>query len=75
MNQLRTIGLALIVLGIVAFSYEGFITYRTRDKVIDAGPVQVTAEKTHKINLPPALGALAFIGGITLLLASAVKQA
>jgi hypothetical protein len=74
MSQIRTIGLALIIIGIAAFSYEGALTYRTRDKVIDAGPVQVTADKTHKINLPPTLGASALVGGVVLLVAS-VKRA
>ena len=74
MNDIRNIGIVLIIVGIIAFSYEGMVTYRTRDKVIDAGPIQVTAEKTHKINLPPALGALALIGGVTLLIAP-VKRA
>jgi hypothetical protein len=73
MNQLRTIGLVLIILGIVAFSYQGVVTYRSREKVFQAGPVQVTAEKTHKIELPPALGSVALIAGIALLLASVSK--
>ena len=74
MNQIRNVGLVLIVIGILAFAYEGVITYRTREKVIDAGPIQVTADKTHKINLPPTWGALALIGGVALLVAS-VKRA
>jgi hypothetical protein len=73
MSEIRTIGLVLIIIGIVAFSYEGVVTYRTRDKVIDAGPVQVTADKTHKINLPPTLGALTLVGGVLLLVASAKR--
>lgn len=76
LNELRKIGLALIVLGIIALSYEGVIKYRTREKVFDAGPVEVTAEKTRKIKLPPTLGALALIGGVTLLVATvAAKKA
>jgi hypothetical protein len=73
MSELRTIGLVLIVLGMLSFSYEGFITYRTREKVIDAGPVQVTADKTHKIRVPEVAGAIALIGGVSVLVASAKK--
>jgi UDP-N-acetylmuramyl pentapeptide phosphotransferase/UDP-N-acetylglucosamine-1-phosphate transferase len=69
MNQLRTVGLALIVLGIVSFCYQGILTYKTRDKVIDAGPIQVTAEKTHKIEIPQVAGSVALIGRMVLLLA------
>ena len=57
----------LIALGIVAFAYQG-ITYTTRGKTIDVGPVHVTTEKTHNIPLPPIVGAAALIGGIALLL-------
>jgi hypothetical protein len=74
MDQLRTLGLVLIVLGILSFGYQGFATYKTRDKVFDAGPIQVTAEKTHKVEVPQVAGAVALIGGTVLLLAG-VKRA
>jgi len=45
MSQGRSIAVILIVIGIILFSYEGVIKYRTRDTVIDAGPLHVTAEK------------------------------
>jgi len=73
MSQLRIIGLGLIILGIVAFSYQGVITFTTREKILEAGPIQVTAEKTTHISLPPALGALALAGGVTLLVVSVKK--
>ena len=38
------IGIALIILGIVALAYQG-ITYTTREKIVDIGPLQATAEK------------------------------
>ncbi len=63
-------GLLLIILGIVAFAYQGF-TYTTREKAIDLGPIQVTAEKTHTFPLPPILGAIAIVGGIFLLVTNA----
>ena len=34
------IGIILIVIGIIAFAYQG-ITYTTREKVVDLGPIQV----------------------------------
>jgi len=60
------IAIILIGLGIAAFAYQG-ITYTTREKVVDIGPIQMTAEKTKTIPLPPILGAIALIGGIVLL--------
>ena len=60
------IGIILIVLGIVAFAYQG-ITYTTREKVVDLGPIQVTSETTKTFPLPPILGGIALVGGIVLL--------
>lgn len=72
MNTLTVIGVILIVLGIVAFAYQG-ITYTTREKAIDLGPIQVTAEKTRTIPLPPVVGAITLIGGIALVVAGRRK--
>ena len=59
-------GIILIVIGIVAFAYQG-ITYTTREKVVDIGPIQMTAEKTKTLPLPPLVGGIALVGGIVLL--------
>jgi hypothetical protein len=58
-------GIALILLGIIAVSYER-ITYTTREKIIDIGPIEATAEKEKSIPLPPLLGGLALVAGIGL---------
>ncbi|MBA3010855.1 MAG: DUF3185 domain-containing protein [Proteobacteria bacterium] len=57
----------LIVIGIVSFGYQG-ITYTTREKVVNIGPLTVTADKTNTIPLPPVIGAIALVGGIGLLI-------
>jgi uncharacterized membrane protein YidH (DUF202 family) len=61
------IGIILIVIGIVALAYQG-ITYTTREKVVDLGPIQVTADKTKTLPLPPIIGGIALVGGIVLLI-------
>jgi hypothetical protein len=60
------IAIILIALGIGALAYQG-ITYTTREKVVDLGPIQVTAEKTKTFPLPPIVGAVALVAGIVLL--------
>jgi uncharacterized membrane protein len=60
-------GIALILLGIVAFAYQG-ITYTTQNKIIDVGPLQATVDKTETIPLSPLVGGVALIGGVTLLI-------
>lgn len=66
------IAIILIVLGIAAFAYQG-ITYTTREKVVDLGPLQLTAEKTRTIPMPPIVGAIALVGGIVLLVTGSKK--
>ena len=70
--MLRVVGIILIVLGIVALIFQG-VTYTTREKVIDFGPIEATAKKEKTIPLPPVLGGIALVGGIVLLLAGGKK--
>ena len=66
------IAIILIAVGVLAFAYQG-ITYTTREKVVDLGPIQVTSEKTRSIPLPPIVGAIALAGGIVLLIVERKK--
>ena len=66
------IGIILIVIGIVALAYQG-ITYTTREKVVDLGPIQVSADKTKTFPLPPIVGGIALVGGIVLLVMGSKK--
>lgn len=70
--MLKIIGIILIVLGIVAFVFQG-ITYTTQKNVINVGPIHATAEEKKTIPLPPVLGGIALIGGIVLLVAAGKK--
>lgn len=72
MKPVALLGIALMILGIVALAYQG-ITYTTREKVLDIGPIEATAETKKTIPLPPILGGLAFVGGIVLVVVGARK--
>jgi uncharacterized membrane protein len=72
MNMLRIVGIILIVLGVAALVFQG-ITYTTKEKVIDFGPIQATAEKKKTIPLSPVLGGIALVGGIVLMVAAGKK--
>jgi len=60
------LGIILIVVAVIAFAYQG-INYTTREKVVDLGPLHMTAERTRTLPLPPIVGAVALVGGIVLL--------
>ncbi len=70
--MLKIAGIILIILGVVALIFGG-INYKTKEKVLDLGPIEATAEKEKTIPLPPVLGAIALVGGIVLLLVGAKK--
>jgi hypothetical protein len=67
MKPAGLVGIILIVIGIIAFAYGG-ITYTKREKVLDLGPIQATADKEHTIPFSPALGGICLVGGIVLVI-------
>lgn len=66
---MKTLGVILIVLGIVMLIVTGF-SYTTEETVIDAGPIEVNAEKEESINWPPYAGGAALIAGLVMVVAS-----
>ena len=60
----------LIVLGIVVLAYSG-ISYKTRGKPIDIGPLHIETTDSHFI--PPVVGAVGLVGGIVLLVLGTKK--
>ena len=63
-------GLVLIILGIIALTYQG-ITYTTHKKVLDVGPIQATKTEHNTIPSPPVFGGVALVGGIVLMMVGA----
>jgi len=62
-KTLIIVGILLIVAGVAALAYQG-ITYVSRDTVVDAGPVHITAAREHTIPLSPIVGGAALAGGV-----------
>ena len=67
MTTTTTLGVALILFGLVVFAYQG-ITYTTHNKIIDIGPIQATVDQKETIPLSPIAGGLALAGGVALLI-------
>ena len=66
MKTNTVLAIMLIAIGILALTYQG-ITYTTQEKVVDLGPIQMTAEKEKTFPLPPVVGIATLVGGIVLL--------
>lgn len=66
---MKAIGVLLIVLGVIGLAYGG-ISWTRKDTVIDAGPIQVTTDKTESLPLPPIAGGLLLVAGVVLLMKS-----
>ena len=73
MKPVTIVGVALIVVGVLALAYQG-ITYTTREKVIDIGPLKASVDKEKTIPLPPVVGILALAGGVVLVIVGARKS-
>ena len=72
MKPVILVGIILIVLGVVALAYHG-ITYTTREKVLQIGPLEATQKREKTIPLPPVVGGAALAAGIVLIITGARK--
>ena len=70
MKPATIIGILLIVVGIVGFALGGF-SFTQKEKVLDVGPIEATAEDKETVPIPPILAGLALVGGVVLVAASA----
>jgi len=62
----RTIGIVLVVIGLVMMIYTGF-TYVTKEKVVDVGPIEINKEEKHPVSWSPIIGGILLVGGIVLM--------
>jgi hypothetical protein len=68
MRPAAIVGLVLIVLGVLGFALGGF-SFTRKDKVLDVGPIEATADRKESVPIPPVLAGLALVGGVVLLVA------
>ena len=65
----KTLGILLIGIGVIMLIWTGF-SFTKREKVVDAGPVHITADKEKSVNWPPYAGGILVLGGVVLLATS-----
>jgi hypothetical protein len=60
----KTIGLAIAIIGFIMTLYTGF-TYVTREKIVDIGSVEISADKDHTATWSQYIGiGIMVIGGV-----------
>ena len=63
----KIIGLVIIAIGLVMTLYTGF-NYVTKEKVVDIGNIEITADKDHTASWSPFIGiGVMVIGGVVFL--------
>ncbi|HET6344116.1 MAG TPA: DUF3185 domain-containing protein [Myxococcota bacterium] len=70
MRPAAIVGILLIIVGIAGLAYGGF-SFTRKEKVLDIGPIEASADKKESVPVPPILGAIAIVGGAVLLATSA----
>jgi drug/metabolite transporter (DMT)-like permease len=68
----KTLGIVLLAIGIIMLIWTGF-SYTKKEKVVDAGPLQISADKQKTVNWPPYAGGFLVLGGVILLATSGRK--
>ena len=66
------VGIVLLILGVIALTYQG-ITYTTREKAVQLGPIEATKKTEKTIPLPPLLGGIALAAGVVLIITGSEK--
>ena len=63
---MKILGVLLVVVGLLGLLYGG-ITWTRKDTVVDAGPIEITADKSERVAIPPIAGGILVVAGVALL--------
>jgi UDP-N-acetylmuramyl pentapeptide phosphotransferase/UDP-N-acetylglucosamine-1-phosphate transferase len=66
------LGVILLVAGLAGLAWP-VISYTKTEKVVDLGPIEVTAEHQKHVPVPPIVGGLAAVAGLVIIVTSGRK--
>lgn len=58
----------MAIIGIIMMVFTGF-NFKTKEKVVDLGPVEINKEKDHSVGWPMYVGGIVLVAGIGLAIA------
>ena len=73
MNSLKTLGIVLLLAGVLALAYGGF-SYTKDTTAVKLGPVELSVKEKETVNIPVWAGAGAVLAGGLLLLMGSKKN-
>ena len=69
MRQLVWVGVLLVGLGIVGLVVQN-VNFTESKKIVDIGPLQVTAEEKHDVPIPAIASIAAIVAGLGIVIAA-----
>jgi uncharacterized membrane protein HdeD (DUF308 family) len=69
---MKLLGVILLVAGLAGLAWP-VVSYTKTEKVVDLGPIEVTAEREKHVPVPPIVGGLAAVAGLVIIVASSRK--
>ncbi|MEI6946304.1 hypothetical protein V9K67_03820 [Paraflavisolibacter sp. H34] len=70
---MRTLGIILIIAGILMFVFRG-INYTKEEKVVDLGPLEINKKEKKTIGWPVYAGGIAVVAGLALVVAGGKRR-
>jgi len=70
---MKILGIILIVVGILMFVFAN-VTFTHKEKVVDAGPVEINKKEKHTIAWPNYAGGVIVAAGVVVLLVSGKRK-
>ncbi len=59
---MKVLGVVLLVLGVLGLVYQGF-SYTRNDRKASVGPIDISVEKTERVNVPLWASIIALVAG------------
>lgn len=69
---MKTVGIILIIAGIAMLLFRGF-SVKTKEKVVDVGPLEVNKTENKWIGWPVYAGGIAIVAGLIMVVADRKK--
>ena len=67
------VGVLLLLLGVAAFAYPA-VSHKSRETIVDAGPIKVTTARERPLPLSPVFGVAALTAGTVLVIVGLRKR-